>query len=54
MKVEFLPVTIHDSKLQLATGDRGENILQTIRRSSTPLKAAAIVSCRYQIRSVTS
>ena len=34
MKVEFLPVTIRDSKLQMAKGDRGTAILQAIRNAS--------------------
>ncbi|PZO18603.1 MAG: hypothetical protein DCF25_09630, partial [Leptolyngbya foveolarum] len=34
MKVEFLPITIRESKLQMATGDRGAAILQTIRDAS--------------------
>ena len=34
MKVEFLPVTIRDSKLEMATGEEGTDILQTIRDAS--------------------
>ncbi|MEM9091155.1 MAG: CapA family protein, partial [Cyanobacteria bacterium P01_F01_bin.53] len=34
MKVEFLPVTIRESKLQMATGEHGAAILQTIRNAS--------------------
>ncbi len=34
MKVEFLPVTIQDSHLQMATGEHGAAILQTIRDAS--------------------
>lgn len=34
MKVEFLPVTIRDSKLQMATGEDGADILKTIRDAS--------------------
>ena len=34
MKVEFLPIVIRDSKLQMATGDRGAAILKTIRDAS--------------------
>ena len=34
MKVEFLPVTIRDSKLEMATGEDGADILQTIRDAS--------------------
>ncbi len=37
MKVEFLPLTIQDAKLQLATGEQGANILQTIRKTSRTL-----------------
>ncbi|MEO0519610.1 MAG: CapA family protein, partial [Cyanobacteria bacterium P01_A01_bin.116] len=31
MKVEFLPITIQESKLQMATGEKGAAILKTIR-----------------------
>ncbi|WP_193856131.1 CapA family protein [cf. Phormidesmis sp. LEGE 11477] len=34
MKIEFLPVTIRDSRLQMATGERGSAILQSIRQAS--------------------
>ncbi len=34
MKVEFLPVTIQDSHLQMATGEHGAAILQAIRDAS--------------------
>lgn len=34
MKVEFLPVTIQDSHLQMATGEHGAAILQAIREAS--------------------
>ncbi len=34
MKVEFLPITIRDSKLQKATGEQGAEILHTIRDAS--------------------
>ena len=34
MKVEFLPITIRDAKLQMATGDRSAAILQAIRDAS--------------------
>ena len=34
MKVEFLPVTIRDAKLQMAVGDRSAAILQAIRNAS--------------------
>jgi len=34
MKVEFLPVSIRNSQIQMATGDRGTEILQDIRRAS--------------------
>ena len=34
MKVEFLPVTIRDSKLEMASGEAGAEILQTIRDAS--------------------
>ena len=38
MKVEFLPITIHDAKLQMATGEQGKEILQTIRSASKTLE----------------
>ncbi|MGC1306694.1 MAG: CapA family protein [Phormidesmis sp.] len=38
MKVEFLPVTIRDSKLQMATDEKGEAILHAIREASEPFK----------------
>ncbi|MGB3297815.1 MAG: CapA family protein, partial [Phormidesmis sp.] len=38
MKVEFLPTTIHDAKLQMATGERGTKILQAIRSASKSLE----------------
>lgn len=34
MKVEFLPIIIRDSKLQMAEGDRALSILKTIRNAS--------------------
>ncbi len=37
MKVEFLPVTIRDAKLQLATKEHGTAILQSIRSASKTL-----------------
>lgn len=37
MKVEFLPLTIHESKLQKATGEHGADILHAIRSASKTL-----------------
>ncbi len=37
MKVEFLPLTIQDAKLKMATGEHGAEILQTIRKASKTL-----------------
>lgn len=34
MKVEFLPISIRDSKIQMANGEKGTDILQGIRRAS--------------------
>ncbi len=34
MKVEFLPVSVRDSQIQMATGDRGAEILKGIRNAS--------------------
>ncbi|MGB7085229.1 MAG: CapA family protein [Phormidesmis sp.] len=36
MKVEFLPITIRDSKIEMATGEKGAAILQSIRDASRP------------------
>ena len=50
MKVEFLPVTIRDAKLQIAAGDRGEAILQSIRDASKdfaqPMRFPAVLRAR--------
>ncbi len=50
MKVEFLPVTIRNSTLEMATGDRGTAILQAIRNASAsfdhPLRFPAILKAQ--------
>ncbi len=50
MKVEFLPVTIRNSTLEMATGDRGTAILQSIRNASAsldqPLRFPAILKAQ--------
>lgn len=50
MKVEFLPVTIRESKLQMATGDHGAAILQTIRNASRsfeqPMRFPAVLDAK--------
>ena len=50
MKVEFLPITIRDSKLQMATGDRGAAILKTIRDASKsfeqPMRFPAVLKAK--------
>lgn len=38
MKVEFLPVSIRDSQIEMATGDQGITILQSIRDASKTLE----------------
>ena len=38
MKVEFLPITVYDAKLQMATGEQGTKILQSIRSASKTLE----------------
>jgi len=47
MKVEFLPVTIRESKLQMATGEQGTAILKGIRNASKtfeqPLRFPAVL-----------
>ncbi len=67
MKVEFLPVTIRESKLQKATGEQGAAILHAIRSASTTfdqpmqfpavLKAEPIIppeAARTRLRRVSS
>ncbi len=50
MKIEFLPVTIRNSTLEMATGDRGTAILQAIRNASAsfdqPLRFPAILKAK--------
>ena len=50
MKVEFLPVTIQDSHLQMATGEHGAAILQTIRDASEsfdqPMRFPAVLEAK--------
>ncbi len=50
MKVEFLPVSIRNSQLQMATGEHGSAILQHIRRASQtferPMQFPAILKAR--------
>ncbi|MGB3790841.1 MAG: CapA family protein [Phormidesmis sp.] len=50
MKVEFLPVSIRNSRLQMATGDHGSAILQNIRRASQsfdqPMQFPAVLKAR--------
>ncbi|MEL6159503.1 MAG: CapA family protein [Cyanobacteria bacterium J06554_11] len=47
MKVEFLPVSVRNSQIQMATGDRGEAILKGIRNASEtfdqPLRFPAVL-----------
>ncbi|MEM8503570.1 MAG: CapA family protein [Cyanobacteria bacterium P01_D01_bin.1] len=38
MKVEFLPISIRDSQLEMATGEHGSAILQNVRRASQTFK----------------
>lgn len=50
MKVEFLPVSVRDSQIQMATGDRGETILKGIRNASKtfdqPLRFPAVLQAQ--------
>jgi hypothetical protein len=50
MKVEFLPVTVQDSKFEMATGDKGAAILQTIRNASKtfdqPMRFPVVLDAR--------
>ena len=54
MKVEFLPVTIRESKLQLATGDRGIAILKAIRNASRdfaqPMRFPAVLQAKPNLK----
>ncbi len=50
MKVEFLPVSVRNSRLQMATGDHGSAILQNIRHASRsfeqPMQFPAVLKAR--------
>ncbi|MEO1621937.1 MAG: CapA family protein, partial [Cyanobacteria bacterium J06632_3] len=50
MKVEFLPVSVRNSQIQMATGDRGTAILRSIRDASKsfeqPLKFPAVLDAQ--------
>lgn len=53
MKVEFLPVSIRDSQIEMATGDQGISILQSIRDASKtlekPLRFPAVLNAQPNI-----
>ena len=54
MKVEFLPITIRDSKLQMAEGDRALSILKAIRNASAdfeqPMRFPTVLKAKPNLK----
>ena len=54
MKIEFLPVTIQDDKLQIAEGDRASSILKAIRNASTdfeqPMRFPTVLKAKPNLK----